>query len=77
MGPRGARRARSALGVLGMSLNEAQFFGRIEDSVWAAAGYNGVGVAMGTASGWLLADLIVVTHAVYVSFVESASTGCR
>ena len=46
-------------GVLGMSLNEAQFFGRIEDGVWAAAGYNGVGVAMGTVSGRLLADLIV------------------
>ena len=45
-------------GVLGMSLNEAQFFGRIEDGVWAAAGCNGVGVAMGTVSGRLLADLI-------------------
>jgi glycine/D-amino acid oxidase-like deaminating enzyme len=45
-------------GVIGTSLNEAQFFGRIEDNVWAAAGYNGVGVAMGTVSGTLLADLI-------------------
>ena len=42
-----------------MSRNEGQFFGRIEDSIWAAAGYNGVGVAMGTVSGHLLADLIV------------------
>ena len=46
-------------GVLGVSLNGAQFFGEIEDGVWAAAGYNGVGVAMGTVSGCLLADLIV------------------
>jgi glycine/D-amino acid oxidase-like deaminating enzyme len=45
-------------GVLGMSLNEGHFFGRIEDNIWGAAGYNGVGVAMGTTSGRLLADLI-------------------
>lgn len=46
-------------GIVGVSLNEAQFFGQIEDGIWAAAGYNGVGVAIATASGSLLADLIV------------------
>jgi glycine/D-amino acid oxidase-like deaminating enzyme len=46
-------------GVMGMSLNGVQFFGRIARGLFAAAGYNGVGVAMGTISGTLLADLVV------------------
>jgi len=46
-------------GVMGMSQNGVQFFGRIARDLFAAAGYNGVGVAMGTISGSLLADLVV------------------
>jgi glycine/D-amino acid oxidase-like deaminating enzyme len=46
-------------GVLGMSLNGAQFFGEVDTNCFAAAGYNGVGLAMGTVSGTLLADLAV------------------
>jgi glycine/D-amino acid oxidase-like deaminating enzyme len=44
-------------GVLGASFNGAHFFGRLDDGLFAAGGYNGVGVAMGTISGTLLADL--------------------
>jgi glycine/D-amino acid oxidase-like deaminating enzyme len=46
-------------GVLGMSVNNAQFFGKLDDRLFAAAGCNGVGVAMGTIAGALLADLAV------------------
>ncbi len=44
-------------GVMGVSLNNAQFFGGVAPGVYASAGYNGVGIALGTASGELLADL--------------------
>lgn len=44
-------------GVMGISVNGAQFFGKLDDNLFAAAGYNGVGIAMGTVSGTLLADL--------------------
>jgi glycine/D-amino acid oxidase-like deaminating enzyme len=43
-------------GVLGMTMNQGQFFGRLADAIFASAGYNGTGVAMGTGSGTLLAD---------------------
>jgi glycine/D-amino acid oxidase-like deaminating enzyme len=45
-------------GVMGASFNAAQFFGALAPNLYAAAGYNGVGLAMGTISGVLLADLI-------------------
>ncbi len=44
-------------GVMGVSFNGAQFFGQLAPNLFSAAGYNGVGVAMGTISGVLLADL--------------------
>jgi glycine/D-amino acid oxidase-like deaminating enzyme len=44
-------------GVMGASFNGAQFFGALAPHLYAAAGYNGVGIAMGTISGVLLADL--------------------
>lgn len=44
-------------GVLGMTANTGQWFGRAGDDVWIAAGCNGAGVALGTALGSLLADL--------------------
>ena len=46
-------------GVMGMSANGAHAFGRLDDGLYAAAGCNGVGVALGTISGTLLADLAV------------------
>ncbi len=46
-------------GVMGLSVNGAHFFGKLDENLFAAAAYNGVGVAMGTISGRLLADLAV------------------
>jgi glycine/D-amino acid oxidase-like deaminating enzyme len=46
-------------GVMGMTLNQGQFFGRLGPELYASLGYNGTGVAMGTASGMLLADYAV------------------
>jgi glycine/D-amino acid oxidase-like deaminating enzyme len=46
-------------GVMGMTLNQGQFFGRLGPEFYASLGYNGTGVAMGTASGALLADYAV------------------
>lgn len=44
-------------GVMGATFNGAQFFGTLAANLYAAAAYNGVGIAMGTISGSLLADL--------------------
>jgi glycine/D-amino acid oxidase-like deaminating enzyme len=46
-------------GVLGMTMNQGQCFGRVGPELYASLGYNGTGVAMGTASGTLLADYAV------------------
>jgi glycine/D-amino acid oxidase-like deaminating enzyme len=46
-------------GIMGISLNGAHYFGQLGDNLFAAGGYNGVGVALGTISGKLLADLAV------------------
>ncbi len=43
-------------GVLGMTMNNGQFFGQLESGIFATIGYNGTGVAMGTGSGMALAD---------------------
>src|SRR5262249_36302389 len=43
-------------GVMGATFNGAQSFGRLAPNLYAAGGYNGVGIAMGTISGRLLAD---------------------
>jgi glycine/D-amino acid oxidase-like deaminating enzyme len=44
-------------GVMGTTFNGAQFFGELTPNLYVAAAYNGVGMAMGTISGELLADL--------------------
>jgi glycine/D-amino acid oxidase-like deaminating enzyme len=44
-------------GVMGATYNGAQFFGELAPNLYVAAAYNGVGIAMGTISGALLADL--------------------
>jgi glycine/D-amino acid oxidase-like deaminating enzyme len=46
-------------GVVAISLNETPFFGRLAPNVFSAAVFNGVGMALGAASGRLLADLAV------------------
>ncbi|MFQ6018749.1 MAG: NAD(P)/FAD-dependent oxidoreductase [Kiloniellaceae bacterium] len=46
-------------GVLCLSRNAAPCFGKLAPGVWAAVCHNGVGVAKGTYSGKLLADLVV------------------
>ena len=43
-------------GVVAISLNGAPFFGRLAPNVFGAAIFNGVGMALGTALGMLLAD---------------------
>jgi glycine/D-amino acid oxidase-like deaminating enzyme len=43
-------------GVVAISLNDTPFFGRLAPNIFGAAIYNGVGMAMGAASGMLLAD---------------------
>ncbi len=45
-------------GVLTMSRNGAPCFGQLSDNVFAAVCHNGVGIAKGTTSGMLLADLV-------------------
>ncbi len=44
-------------GTCCLSRNNAQFFGKLGDNVWAAVCQNAVGIARGTYSGALLADL--------------------
>src|SRR5207244_7213668 len=46
-------------GVYAISRNFTNFFGKLEDGVYATACDNGVGAAWGTISGTLLADLAV------------------
>jgi glycine/D-amino acid oxidase-like deaminating enzyme len=46
-------------GVVAISLNGSPFFGRLAPNIFGAAIFNGVGMAMGTALGMLLADLAV------------------
>jgi glycine/D-amino acid oxidase-like deaminating enzyme len=46
-------------GVICMTMNKAAVFGSVAPGIFASVGYNGVGVARGTASGALLADLAV------------------
>ena len=41
---------------MGLSLNSVQFCGGVAPGVFASAGYNGVGIALGTVWGELLAD---------------------
>jgi glycine/D-amino acid oxidase-like deaminating enzyme len=43
-------------GVMGLTMNQGQFFGRLGENLFASAGYNGSGVALGSGSGLALAD---------------------
>ncbi len=53
----GAGFAHTWSGVMGTSPNRGHAFGEIEPGLFAAAGYTGAGIAMGTTAGMLLADL--------------------
>ncbi len=44
-------------GSLGMTANHGFVFGAFDDGLFAAGGYSGAGIALGTAAGHLLADL--------------------
>jgi glycine/D-amino acid oxidase-like deaminating enzyme len=44
-------------GILGASPNRGHSFGELDTGLFAAAGYTGAGIAMGTTAGLLLADL--------------------
>lgn len=48
-------------GVYAISRNFTNFFGKLEDGIYATACDNGVGAAWGTISGTLLADLVIGT----------------
>ncbi len=43
-------------GVMGASASRRHQFGQLDDGLWAAAGFTGAGIAMGTISGELLAE---------------------
>lgn len=44
-------------GVIGVSANGGQLFGKLDSGLFASCGYNGHGIAQGAISGSLLADL--------------------
>jgi glycine/D-amino acid oxidase-like deaminating enzyme len=44
-------------GIMGASPNRGHSFGELDEGLFAAAGYTGAGIAMGTTAGILLADL--------------------
>lgn len=46
-------------GVMGVSPNRGHCFGELGEGLYAAAGYTGAGVALGTTAGTLLAELAV------------------
>jgi len=48
--------AHSWTGVIGMTRDNRAVFGRVAPGVFASAGYNGVGIPRGTASGALIAE---------------------
>lgn len=58
-------------GVVAISLNEAPFFGRLASNIFGAAVCNGVGMALGAASGMLLADLAVGAESELLRHVQS------
>lgn len=49
-------------GIMGATVNRTPFFGFIADKMVAAGGFTGAGIAMGTACGVLLAELVTATE---------------
>lgn len=58
-------------GVVAISLNRAPFFGRLASNIFGAAVFNGVGMALGAASGMLLADLAVGAESELLRDIQS------
>ncbi len=63
-------------GVLGMTLNNSLFFGRLprHRQVFVAAGLSGVGIAMGTIAGKLLADLCLDSDGEELRLIQGLPT---
>ncbi|MFP2768983.1 NAD(P)/FAD-dependent oxidoreductase [Oceanisphaera sp. KMM 10153] len=60
-------------GVYAISRNFTNFFGQLEDGVYASACDNGVGAAWGTISGTLLADLAVGAESTQLSDIQQVT----
>lgn len=60
-------------GVMGASINGTPFFGQLDRNCFAVAGYNGVGVALGTVAGHLLADLALGVESELLKDMQSLS----
>lgn len=60
-------------GVFCMTSNLASFFGRLEQGVFAALGYCGVGLPRGTASGTLLAEYAMGSESDAINDVQAIS----
>ena len=58
-------------GVVAITIKGLPWVGQVEGGVYAAAGYNGSGVALGTACGALLADLAVGADSELLRDVQS------
>lgn len=60
-------------GVSGLSGNHVSFFGKVADNAYAASCYNGVGIAKGTVSGRLLADLAIGHRSPELEYIHEVS----
>ena len=58
-------------GVVAMTENYASVFGRLEPGVFASLGYNGVGLARGTASGAALAEYVLGAEVDLIDDIEA------
>lgn len=60
-------------GVFCMTRNWASFFGRLDEGVFGALGYCGVGMARGTISGRLLAEIVTGAESELIEHVKRVS----
>jgi len=60
-------------GVYAISRNFTNFFGELENGVYASACDNGVGAAWGTISGTMLADLAVGADSVQLNDIRAVT----
>ncbi|MCH7943442.1 MAG: FAD-binding oxidoreductase [Proteobacteria bacterium] len=58
-------------GVIAMTENYSSVFGRLEPGVFASVGYNGVGLARGTASGAALAEYVLGGDSELISDIKA------
>jgi len=62
-------------GVEGISRNSTNFFGRQEDNIYLAGGYNGSGLSRGTAFGTALADYASDCHSPLIDDCLASAPG--